>query len=76
MANVTLSVDDALLRQARVKAVNENTSVNAVIRDFLARWVDEEGERAAAVQKVRAALEAAEYRSGGATWTREELHER
>lgn len=76
MANVTLSLDDALLRRARVKAVNENTSVNAVIRDFLARWVDEEGERAAAVQRLRAAFDAAEYRSGGGTWTREELHRR
>jgi hypothetical protein len=76
MANVTLALDDALLRQARVKAVHENTSVNAVIREFLARWVAEEGERAAAVQRLRAALDTSEYRSGGASWTRDELHER
>ncbi len=76
MANVTLAIDDGLLRRARVKAVNENTSVNAVVRDFLVRWVDEEGERAAAVHRLRTVLDATEYRSGGVKWTRDELHER
>ena len=32
MANLTLSVDDDLLRAARVRAVNEGTSVNEVCR--------------------------------------------
>jgi plasmid stability protein len=76
MANMTLAIDDGLLRRARVKAVNENTSVNAVVRDFLVRWVDEEGERAAAVQRLRAVLDATEYRSGGVAWTRDELYKR
>lgn len=76
MANVTLALDDALLRKARVKAVHDNTSVNAVIRAFLAQWVQDDDERAAVVTRVRAALDAAEYRSGGVTWTRDELHER
>jgi plasmid stability protein len=76
MANVTLALDDALLRRARVKAVHENTSVNAVIRAFLTEWVRDEGERAVLVRSARAALDAAEYRSGGVRWTRDELHER
>ncbi len=76
MARVTFALDDALLRQARIKAVHENTSVNAVIRGFLVQWVSDEEERAAVVERVRAALDAATYSSGGATWTRDELHER
>ena len=76
MANVTLALDDALLRKARVKAVHEHTSVNAVVREFLAGWVRDEEERAAMVDRVRAALDASEYRSGGVSWTRDELHER
>ncbi len=32
MANLTLSVDDELLRAARVRAVNEGTSVNEICR--------------------------------------------
>jgi plasmid stability protein len=76
LANVTLALDDALLRKARVKAVHENTSVNAVIRDFLTVWVDDERERAAAVERLRAALDASVYDSAGVTWSRDELHER
>jgi plasmid stability protein len=76
VANVTLALDDALLRKARVKAVHEQTSVNAVIREFLAGWVRDEDERAAAVGRARAALDSAEYRSGGVAWTRDDLHQR
>ena len=76
MANVTLTLEDALLKRARVKAVHENTSVNAVIREFLAKWVRDDDERAAVVERVRAALDASEYRSGGVTWSRDDLHER
>ena len=76
MANVTLAVDDALLRKARVKAVHEHTSVNAVVRDFLSAWVRDDEDRAALVERARAALDASVYRSGGVTWTRDALHER
>ena len=76
MTNVTLALDDALLRKARVKAVHEQTSVNAVIREFLAAWVRDDEERAATVARVGAALDASAYRSGGVTWTRDEVHER
>ena len=76
MANVTLALDDALLRKARVKAVHEQTSVNAVIREYLAAWVRDDEERGALVERAQRALEAAEYRSGGVPWTRGSLHER
>ena len=76
MANVTLALDDALLQKARVKAVHEHTSVNAVIREFLAGWTRDEDDLAAVVERVRAALDASEYRSGGVTWGRDDLHQR
>jgi hypothetical protein len=76
VTNVTLALDEALLRRARVKAVHENTSVNAVIRELLTRWASDDDERAALAERVRAGLDEAEHRSGGHTWTRDELHER
>ena len=76
MANVTIALDETLLRQARVKAVLQGTTVNAVLREFLADWVGGEGERAAAVERLRGALDGGEYRSGGVGWDRSELHER
>ena len=76
MANVTLAIDDDLLQKARVKAVHENTSVNAVLRDFLAQWVRDESERARLAEQVGAHLSGGVYRSGGAGWSRDELHTR
>ncbi len=35
MANLTLAVDHDLLHRARVRAAEEGTSVNAVVRDLL-----------------------------------------
>jgi hypothetical protein len=50
MANLTLAIDDALLRDARVKALEQGTSVNEVCRQAIERLVNrnEAGERLAA----------------------------
>lgn len=38
MANLTIAVDDDLLRQARIKAVQDGTSVNEVCRQAIERY--------------------------------------
>ena len=38
MANLTLAIDDDLLRAARIKAVQEGTSVNEICRQAIARY--------------------------------------
>lgn len=48
MANITLSIEDALLQAARVRAVKEGTSVNEVCRraiEAYARRKDDHGAR-------------------------------
>lgn len=35
MANLTLSVDDELLKKSRIFAIEHDTSVNALVRDYL-----------------------------------------
>ena len=39
MVNVTLSVDEEDLKQARVLALEQGTSLNAVIRDFIKDYI-------------------------------------
>ena len=56
--------------------MHEHTSVNAVIREYLAAWVRDESDRAVLVDLARSAMEGSEYRSGGVAWTRDELHDR
>jgi hypothetical protein len=38
MANLTLAIDDDLLRAARIKAVQEGTSVNQICREAIERY--------------------------------------
>lgn len=39
MKNITISVDDDLYRQARIKAAEQDTSVSALVKGFLATLV-------------------------------------
>jgi hypothetical protein len=50
VANLTLAIDDKLLREARIKALEQGTSVNEVCRLAIERLVNrsEAGERVAA----------------------------
>ena len=38
MANLTLAINDDLLHRARVRAAEQGTSVNAVVRDLLVAY--------------------------------------
>lgn len=76
MASLTIAVDDSVLRQARIRALEQGTSVNAVLRLYLEAYSGLQSER---VQAMRAILELSERcrsGSGDASWTRDELHER
>ncbi len=42
MANLTITVPDDLLQEARVRAVREGTSVNAILREHLQQYVGQE----------------------------------
>ncbi len=44
MKNITVSLDDESYRQARIKAAAADTSVSALVRDFLTRFAGEESE--------------------------------
>lgn len=75
MANLTLSLDDALLKRAREAALRENTSVNALVRDYLSRYVDARSRRL----QVLDAFDVVADRSNSSSqvpWSRESLHER
>jgi plasmid stability protein len=77
MANVTLAIEDDILRRARIRAVTDGTSVNAVVREYLRRYAGDDASRAALQEFARlAAARRASSGGGGRTWTRDELHDR
>ena len=76
MANLTLSIDDQLLRRARIRAIEHGTSVNALVRDYLERYASGSGQRSARTQLLELS-ERFDAGSGaqGRRWTREELYD-
>jgi hypothetical protein len=74
--NLTITVDEALLRKARIRALQEDTSVNAVLRARLAEYADEADRAGQAVVGVKRLMSAAELHWGANTWSREDLYER
>jgi hypothetical protein len=77
MANLTITIDDELLKRARLRALERNTSVNALLREYLEAFAGEQSGMAARKRFV-AIARAASSRSGGKgrAWSRDELHER
>ena len=49
MANLTISVDENLVKQARIKAIQEGTSLSAKVREMLAAYVRQDARSAAVV---------------------------
>lgn len=76
MTNVTLAIDDDLLRRARVKVIEEGTSVNEVVRDFLREHSGTASARFAAGRRLAALAREHATRGGGRGWTRDDLHDR
>jgi hypothetical protein len=77
MTNLTLTVDEEILRRARIRALEMGTSVNALVRDYLGRLAGR-STAAEGVAEFFAATKGAGAGSGpeGRTWSREELYER
>lgn len=74
--NITLALDEDVLSQVKVIAAKRNTSVNGMVRDYLASVV----ERERATDEAREALlELAREKAGDLgtqRWRREDLYDR
>jgi hypothetical protein len=74
MKNITLSVDEETYRRARIAAAERNTTVSALVRDYLRTFArPAEADPAAA---LFAALDCAQGFRAADRVTREEAHAR
>lgn len=76
MKNVTLSLDEATLRDARRIAAERSTSVNALIREFLDQLTARESRAHKARQRIVKLSRRSQAGRGTSTWTRDDLHAR
>lgn len=84
MTNLTITVDEEILRKARIRALERGTSVNAILAEYLRSFAAGTAPQAGIVRSLVALADegrgpaAAERtkKRGRRKWTREELHER
>ena len=74
--NLTLTIDEELIRAARKVALDRNTSVNNLVRQFLESVVSEAGEQRAALTNIEEFFREKPFVLGKKNWTRADLHER
>ena len=76
MANLTLTIDDTVLRRARIRALEQHTSVNAVVREFLETYagVDERVDAMASFLNLADRSDSGSA-SSGRSWRREDIYE-
>jgi hypothetical protein len=74
MKNITLSAREEAIERGRQVAINRNTTLNELFRD----WLEQLGEGSLREQSYRQQMERfkGRVRVGGRTFTREEMNER
>ncbi len=76
MRNLTLAIEDEILLEARKFALERNTTVNQLVRDYLGELVDHQARRRSARERIRRFMATRRVQVGRKTWTRDEIHER
>ncbi|MFZ5487690.1 hypothetical protein [Extensimonas perlucida] len=76
MANLTISLEESIIKMARVRAIQEGTSVSAKVREFLAEYALGNDRQSAAAQAFIEAARRSQANREGARWTRADAHER
>ena len=74
--NITLSVDDEVLAAVRRHAAEHDSTVNALVREYLTILAGHRDRARRARSRLRQLSKQSQGRLGEKTWTREDLHER
>jgi hypothetical protein len=75
MKNVTLAIDEQVLRAVRRYAAKHDTTVNAIVREYLTRLATQEDRAAKAREELVKLAETSEARMGNWKWNREDAYE-
>ena len=77
MANLTVTIDDKVLKRARIRALERGTSVNAVVSEYLERFAGSDATAAALADFLELAARAdASSGPDGRSWRRTDIYDR
>lgn len=72
MSNITLSLNDQLVKQSRTYAEKHHTSLNGMIRSLLTKTVQTDNQ--VWLKECFSLMDKAQANSRGKKWQREDLH--
>lgn len=76
MKNITLAIDEQTLREVRKIAAERETTVNALVREYLEQLAAQKEQRARMRRKLSRFVSKTQAKVGPVTWTREDTHAR
>jgi plasmid stability protein len=76
MTNLTISLDESVVRSARIRAIAEGTSVSAKVREFLAQYAsNRDGQHQAGEAFLAMARASKQSSPEGWKFNRDEIYE-
>jgi hypothetical protein len=77
MPNITLKVDEEVVRKVRKIAVDQDTTLTQMIRDYLQSVADGESrKKTRTIREIQRSFSELSRDMGRRTWKREDLYER
>jgi hypothetical protein len=77
--NITLSLDEKLVKDLRKLAVDRDTTLTGLVREYLERLAAENatsGRKRREIEALERSFKQFQFRVGKRTWKREDLYER
>ena len=75
MQNITLAIDEEVLAAVRRYAVERNSTVNALVREYLTTVAQHQDRARCARARIRQLSKRSHVEVGKKIWTRDDLHE-
>jgi hypothetical protein len=77
--NITLSLDDKLVKELRKVAIDRDTTLTGLVREYLEKLAAENatsGRKRREIEALERSFKQFQFRVGKRTWKREDLYER
>ncbi len=77
MSNITMTIDDTIIKKVKKIAIEKNTTLTGLVRDYLTGIAKREDYRAEEIiSQLSEIMNSSNIEVGEITWKRDELHER
>lgn len=76
MTNLTIALDETIIKNARLRAIGEGTSVSAKVREFLAQYARHADQQTTAGQDFLTSAKVSQANRKGAKWSRDDAYDR